>query len=135
MTATIGSTTVVTLRHAPLQETIKRKGEMRNASHGQEKETPITTEEMIATIIVEGRGVTRRKTVKEEEEKRTKQSKREGDSSRQIGTRVVCMLGKKMITMLTRENYNSSLKNNWLAETIDNSHIITLRSTLSEKSK
>jgi len=111
MTATIGSTIVVTLRHAPLQETIKRKGEMRNASHAREKETPITTEEMIATIIVEGRGVTRGKTVKEEEEKRTKQSKREEDSSRQTGTREVCMLGKRMITMLIRKNYNSSLKN------------------------
>jgi len=111
MTATIGSTTIDTLRHAPLQETIKRKGEMRNASHAREKETPITTEEMIATIIVEGRGVTRGKTVKEEGEKRTKQSKREEDSSRQTGTREVCMLGKRMITMLTRKNYNSSLKN------------------------
>ena len=126
----IESTIVVTmsLLHAPLREIVTRKREMRNASQGLEKETIIITADtkMIA-VIVEEIGVTRG-IIREREEKRREGSKREEDSSRQTGTRGVCMRGRRMITKLIKENSNYLLKN-LLAET-DNIQLTTLRGML-----
>jgi hypothetical protein len=115
----IGSTAIgMTPLHVHLRERIKREEEMIDASQGREKEIPIITEEMIATAVITGRGVTR-ETTREGDGKKRKESKREGDSSRLTGTRGVCMRGRRMITMLIKENCNSLLKNKLLAE-IDN---------------
>jgi hypothetical protein len=115
----IGSTVIgMTPLHGHLRERIKREEETIDASQGREKEIPIITEEMIATAVITGRGVTR-ETTREGDGKKRRESKREGDSLRLIGTRGVCMPGRRMIMMLIKENCNSSLKNKLLAE-IDN---------------
>jgi hypothetical protein len=119
----IGSTVIGMIHlHGHLRERIIREEEMIDASQGREKETPIITEEMIATAVITGRGVTR-ETTREGDGRKRRESKREGDSSRLTGTRGVCMLGRRMIMMLIKENYNSSLKNKLLAE-IDNNLIL-----------
>ena len=126
----IESTIVATmsLPLAPLREIVTRKREMRDASQGLEKETIIiTADTKMITVIVGEIGVTRG-IIREREEKRKEGSKREEDSSRQTGTRGVCMRGRRMITKLIKENSNYLLKN-LLAET-DNIQLATQRGML-----
>lgn len=127
-TAIIGSTTiVVTLHHDPLRETVTttRGGEMRDANQGREKEITIIIEDTTMIAVIGG-GVTQE--IRERGEKRREGSKREGDSSRQTGTRAVCMHGRRMIMMLIKENCNYSLKNS--QEETDSCQLTTLRQTL-----
>ena len=131
----IGSTVIGMIHlHGHLRERIIREEEMIDASQGREKEIPIITEEMIATAVITGRGVTR-ETTREGDGKKRRESKREGDSSRLTGTRGVCMPGRRMITMLIKENCNSSLKNKLLAEIDNNLTLKGILRFLQKKSK
>ena len=125
----IESTIVATmsLPLAPIQEIGTRKREMRDASQGLEKETTIIIADTKMIAVIGEIGVTRG-TIREREEKRREGSKREEDSSRQTGTRGVCMRGRRMITKLIKENFNYLLKN-LLAET-DNIQLATQRGML-----